>query len=356
MLSTSSATKHDLHSRKEGRNESQQGWEGKKNMSIMNLVQALNNALDIKLAEDQNIVIYGEDVGVEGGVFRVTADLQKKYGEKRVFDSPLAESGIAGTAVGMCVAGMRPIIEMQFSGFVFPAFNQIISHVARMRNRSRGNFKMPMVIRMPYGGGIRALEHHSESMEALFAHIPGLVVVIPSTPHDAKGLLISAIESDDPVIFMEPKRIYRAIKQEVTEDKVTVPLGKAKLVSEGETLTVVTYGAYVRDVQKAFQFAKKDGITADLIDLRTIYPLDRETIAKSIQKTGRLLVVTEGPAFSGIASEIITLANEEAFLSLEAPPRRLAGFDTVPPLPQGEHFYMHSPERIYYEMKKLADY
>lgn len=325
-------------------------------MSIMNLVQSLNNALDIKLAEDPNIVIYGEDVGVEGGVFRVTENLQKKFGENRVFDSPLAESGIAGTAVGMSIAGLRPIIEMQFSGFVYPAFNQIISHVARMRNRSRGSYKIPMVIRMPYGGGIRALEHHSESMEALFAHIPGLVVVIPSTPHDAKGLLISAIESDDPVIFMEPKRVYRAIKQEVTEDKFTVPLGKAKVLSQGETLTVVTYGAYVRDVQKALQLAKKDGISADLIDLRTIYPLDRETVAKSIQKTGRVLAITEGPAFSGIGAEIVTLANEEAFLSLEAPPVRLSGFDTVPPLPQGEHFYMHSPERIYYEMKKLADY
>ena len=188
-------------------------------MKVMNIVNAINDALDIKLAEDRNVVVYGEDVGFEGGVFRVTEGLQKKYGEDRVFDSPLAESGIVGTAVGMAVAGLRPVVEMQFCGFIYPAFNQIISHVSRMHNRSRGRHSVPMVIRLPYGGGINALEHHSESMEALFAHIPGLKVVVPSTPHDAKGLLISAIESDDPVLFLEPKRIYRAIKQEVSEEK-----------------------------------------------------------------------------------------------------------------------------------------
>ena len=191
-------------------------------MAIMNMVQALNSALDIKLKEDNRILVFGEDVGLEGGVFRVTENLQKVYGEKRVFDTPLAESGIVGTAVGMCCTGLLPVIEMQFSGFVYPAFNQIVSHAARMHNRSRGNFKMAMVIRMPYGGGIKAIEHHSESMEALFAHTPGLKVVIPSTPYDAKGLLISAIESEDPVIFMEPKRLYRAIKQEVPDEKIHI--------------------------------------------------------------------------------------------------------------------------------------
>ena len=325
-------------------------------MSVMNMVQALNSALDIKLAEDPRIVTYGEDVGVEGGVFRVTEGLQKKYGEERVFDSPLAESAIVGTAVGMCAAGLRPVVEIQFSGLAFPAFNQIVAHVSRLHNRSRGRYKVPMVIRMPYGGGIKALEHHSESEEAFFAHIPGIKVVIPSTPHDAKGLLIAAIESDDPVVFMEPKRIYRAIKQEVADEKFSIPLGKAKVLAEGSDLTVVTYGAFVRECQKAMIPAKEAGISVELIDLRTISPLDRETLAQSIRKTGRLLVVNEGPGCCGMAAELMAVACEEAFLSLEAPPTRLAGFNTIIPLPRGEHFYIHSPERIFYEIRKLAEY
>lgn len=325
-------------------------------MKVMNMVQALNQAMDIMLAEDENIVIYGEDVGVEGGVFRVTEGLQKKYGEKRVFDSPLAESGIAGTAVGMAAAGLRPVIEMQFSGFVYPAFNQIVSHIARYHNRTRGKYRMPIVIRMPYGGGIRALEHHSESMEALFAHVPGLKVVIPSTPYDAKGLLIASIESDDPVIFMEPKRVYRAIKQEVPEEKYSIPIGKARVLQEGSDITIVTYGAYVRDVLKAVSMAKKENISAEVIDLRTIYPIDRETIARSVKKTGRFLSVTEGPASFGVGAELISVVTEEAFLYLEAPPTRLAGFDTIIPLPQGEHFYIHSPERILYEIIKVVKF
>src|SRR5665647_1925632 len=220
-------------------------------MKPMNIVNAINDALDIKLTEDKNVIVYGEDAGFEGGVFRVTEGLQKKHGVERVFDSPLAESGIAGTAVGMAAAGLRPVIEMQFCGFIYPAFNQIISHITRLHNRSRGKYIMPIVIRLPYGGGINALEHHSESMEAMFAHIPGLKVVVPSTPHDAKGLLISALESDDPILFLEPKRIYRAIKQEVSEEKFSVPIGKAKVLTQGTDVTVVAYGAMIREVQKA---------------------------------------------------------------------------------------------------------
>jgi len=325
-------------------------------MKVMNMVNSINQALELKLAEDKDIVIYGEDAGFEGGVFRLTEGLQEKFGEKRVFDSPLAESAIAGTALGMAVAGLRPVIEMQFSGFAYPAFNQIISHIARFRNRTRGKYPIPMVIRMPYGGGINALEHHSESMEAIWGHIPGLKVVIPSTPHDAKGLLIAAIESNDPVIFMEPKRIYRAIKQEVSEDKFSIPIGKAKVITKGEDLTIVTYGAMVRQVQKAMVTAKQNGISVELIDLRTIFPIDRDTIAKSVKKTGRLLVVNEGPSAFGVGAEIISIVNEEAFLSLEAPPTRLAGNDTIIPLPQGEHFYQHDPLRIYYEIEKLVKY
>ena len=325
-------------------------------MKVMNIVQSINHALDLKLSEDQNIIIYGEDIGVEGGVFRVTQNLQKTHGENRVFDSPLAESGIVGTAVGMCAAGLRPIVEIQFSGFVYPALNQIITHVARMRNRTRGKYTMPMVIRMPYGGNIKALELHSESMEAIFGHIPGIKVVIPSTPYDAKGLLISSIEDEDPVIFMEPKKIYRAIKQEVPEEKYKLPIGKARVLLEGDDLTVVTYGAMVREVQRAIVLAKKDNINIELIDLRTIFPIDKETIANSIKKTGKILIVTEGPTSFGVGAELMAVANEEAFLHLEAPPFRLSGFDTVPPLPKGEHFYFHSPNRIFYEIQKLFNF
>jgi len=323
---------------------------------VMTLVQAVNHALDLKLAEDPAIVVYGEDVGLEGGVFRATEGLQARHGEARVFDSPLAESGIMGTAVGMAAAGLRPVVEIQFCGFLYPAFNQLVCHVARMRNRTRGKYPMRLVVRFPYGGNIRALEQHSESPEALLAHTPGLKVVIPSTPYDAKGLLIAAIESDDPVIFMEPKRIYRAVKQEVPLQKYTLPIGKAKVLAEGTDITVATYGANVRETQKALALAKKDGISAELIDLRTIYPVDRATIAASVRKTGRFLAVTEGPATCGVAAELVTIVNEEAFLNLAAPPARLAGFDTAPPYARGEHFYFHSPERIHYELKKVVDY
>ena len=325
-------------------------------MSVMTLVQALNNALDIKLSEDRNVVLYGEDVGFEGGVFRVTEGLQQKYSEDRVFDSPLAESAIAGTAVGMAIAGLRPVIEMQFDGFSYPALNQIVSHVSRIHNRTRGRYKIPIVIRIPYGGGINALEHHSESPEAIYGHIPGLKVVIPSTPHDAKGLLITSIEDDNPVIFMEPKRIYRAIKQEVSDEKFSIPIGKAKVIAEGTDVTVVAFGAMIRECQKAIVMAKEAGISVELIDLRTIYPIDRETIGKSLQKTGRIVIVSEGPSSFGVGAELIAIANEEAFLHLEAAPKRVSGFDTVVPLPKGEHFYLQTPEKIFYEIERTVKF
>lgn len=323
---------------------------------VMNMVNAINDALDIKLAEDDRIIVYGEDVGVEGGVFRVTEGLQQKYGVERVFDSPLAESGIAGTAVGMAVAGLKPVIEMQFSGFANPAFNQVVSHVSRMRNRSRGKYTTGMVIRMPYGGGINALEHHSESLEAIWGHIPGLKVVIPSTPHDAKGLMIAALESEDPIWFMEPKRIYRAIKQEVETEKFSIPIGKAKVVQEGTDVTIVAYGAMVREVQKAAVLAKKEGISVEIIDLRTIYPIDRETIAESIKKTGRIITVHEAIKTFGVGAEISSIAMEEAFLHLEAPPKRVTGFDVIVPLPKGEPHFIISPEKIFYEILRTVKY
>ncbi|MBF6627246.1 MAG: alpha-ketoacid dehydrogenase subunit beta [Proteiniphilum sp.] len=325
-------------------------------MSVMTMVKAINSALDIKLNEDNTIVIYGEDVGVEGGVFRVTEGLQKKYGVERVFDSPLAESAIVGTALGMAVSGLRPIVELQFEGFTFPAFNQILSNVARIQNRSRGKYTAPMVIRFPYGGGVNALEHHSDSPEALFAHIPGLKVVIPSTPHDAKGMMIAAIESNDPVIFMEPKRIYRAIKQEVSDEKFTLPLGKARVVQEGSDITVVAFGAMIRECQKAITMAEESGISVELIDLRSIYPIDRDTIRESVRKTGRMIVVAEAHNSFSVGAELVAITNEEAFLYLEAPPRRVMGFDTVVPLAQGEKYYIISPERIFYEIEKSVHF
>jgi len=325
-------------------------------MSVMTIVQAINNALDIKLEEDKTIVIYGEDAGVEGGVFRVTEGLQKKYGVERVFDSPLAESAIVGAGLGMALSGLRPVVELQFDGFTYPAFNQIISNVSRMHNRSRSMYKVPMVIRFPYGGGINALEHHSESPESIYAHIPGIKVVIPSTPHDAKGLMIAAIESDDPVIFMEPKRIYRAIKQEVSTEKFSIPLGKAKVLTEGTDVTIVAFGSMIRECQKALVMAKEAGISVELIDLRTIYPIDKETIRNSVRKTGRIVIVAEAPESFSVGAELMAIANEEAFLYLEAPPRRVMGFDTIVPLAKGEPFYMITPDRIFYEIEKTVKF
>jgi pyruvate dehydrogenase E1 component beta subunit len=325
-------------------------------VAVMTMVQALNSALDSKLADDENVLCFGEDVGVEGGVFRVTEGLQKKYGVKRVFDTPLAESSIVGAGVGMAIMGLRPVVEMQFDGFVYPAFNQIISHVSRYRFRSRGRYGVPMVIRFPYGGGVKALEMHSEAMEALYAHIPGLKVVVPSTPYDAKGLMISAIEDNDPVIFQEPKRLYRAVKQDVPEQMYRIQIGKAKVMQEGRHITVITYGATMRIVQEAMPRCEKAGISVELIDLRTIYPLDRETIANSVKKTGRVLVAHEGPRSFGVAAEVIAVVNEQAFLYLEAPPARLAGNDTVPPLPKSEDMYFPTADRVFYEIKRVMDF
>lgn len=324
--------------------------------NTLNIIQAINQALMVEMKNDKTIVVYGEDVGIEGGVFRATVDLQKTYGKERVFDTPLAESAIVGTAIGMAINGLKPVVEMQFSGFSYPAFNQIISHVARMRNRSRGQYNLPMVIRAPYGGGIRALEHHSESTEALYSQIPGLKVVIPSTPYDAKGLLISALRDPDPVLFWEPKRIYRAFKQEIPEEAYEIPIGKAKVLNEGKDITVVSWGAMIPDVQKALKLIEKENVSVELIDLRTIAPIDRETIAQSVQKTGRFLVVHEAPKTLGVGAELISIVNEKAFLSLEAPPTRLTGFDTTFPLPRGEKHYIPSPERIAKTIMDIVKY
>ncbi|HEY8364715.1 MAG TPA: alpha-ketoacid dehydrogenase subunit beta [Haloplasmataceae bacterium] len=325
-------------------------------MATLNNIQAINHTLEQQMEKDPTIVVYGEDVGFEGGVFRATAGLQKKFGEKRCFDTPVSEAAIVGVGVGMAINGLKPVAEIQFSGFMLPAFNQIVAHVARMRNRSRGRYSVPMVIRMPYGGGIRALEHHSESQEAFFGHIPGLKVVIPSTPYDTKGLLTAAIHDPDPVIFMEPKRIYRAFKQEVPEEEYIVPIGKAKVVKEGTDITVVAWGAMVREVQKAISELEKEDISVELIDLRTISPIDKDTIIESVKKTGRFLVVHEAVKSFGPGAELIAIVNEKAFLYLEAPPTRLTAFDVIVPLDKGEHHYLIDQKRISYYIKKLINY
>jgi pyruvate dehydrogenase E1 component beta subunit len=325
-------------------------------MAVLTLLEAINQALDQKMEEDNRVVVFGEDAGFEGGVFRVTAGLQKKYGEDRVFDTPIAEAAITGSAIGMAINGLIPVAEIQFDGFVFPGYTEIVTHMARYRNRSRGRHGLPIVVRFPVGGGIRALEHHSESIETLLGHIPGLKVVIPSTPYDAKGLLVSAIEDPDPVIFMEPKRIYRSGKQEVPNELYRIPIGKAKVVKEGTDVTVVAWGAIVREVEKAMKLLENDNINVELIDLRSISPIDEETIINSVKKTGRFVVVQEAVKTYGPGAELISLVNEKAFLHLEAAPARVTGFDITVPLAKGENYHFVQPERIAAEIKKVAKF
>jgi len=325
-------------------------------MKVLTLIEAVTDALRTEMASDRSVVVFGEDVGVEGGVFRATMGLQRDFGAERCFDTPVSESGIVGAAVGMAVAGLKPVVEIQFSGFAFPAFNQIVSHVARIRNRTRGALSAPMVIRMPYGGGIRAPEHHSESVEAFFGHVPGLKVVIPSTPHDAKGLLISAIRDPDPVIFLEPSRAYRAVRQEVPEEPYTIQIGAARVEAEGEELTLVSYGAQMIEARQARAVLASEGHSVELIDLRTIYPFDAEAVVDSVRKTGRLLVVHEGPQSFGVAAELMATVMEQAFDQLQAPPARLAGPDVIFPMPRGEKHYLIGTEAVCAEARKVMSY
>jgi pyruvate dehydrogenase E1 component beta subunit len=325
-------------------------------MAKLNMVEAINLALREELERDSRVVILGEDVGKEGGVFRVTDGLQQKFGGDRVVDTPLAELGIVAVAFGMAVYGIRPIAEIQFEGFLYPCLDQINNHIGRIRNRSRGRFTCPLVIRVPYGGGIHAPEHHSDSPEAILAHIPGIKVVIPASPYEAKGLLLSTIRDSDPVIFMEPKRIYRAIREEVPEGDYTIPLGKARLVQEGKDVTVVAWGAMVREALNAAEQLKGDKIDLEIIDLRTISPIDVETIITSIRKTGRGVIVHEAPKTCGLGAEIIALVNEKALLSLQAPIERVTGFDIPVPLMKTEHYYLPNPKRIVMAVKKVMSF
>jgi len=322
-------------------------------MAQLNMVEAINLALAEELQRDPAVLLLGEDVGKEGGVFRVTEGLQQRFGLERSIDTPLAESGIVGVALGMAMMGLRPVAEIQFMGFMPPAYDQIISHVGRIRNRTRGIYSAPLVIRMPYGGGIHAPEHHSESTEALLVHTPGIKVVVPSTPADAFGLLKSAIRDPDPVLFLEPKRIYRAFKQEVSGEETLVPIGKARLVRPGRDLTLVAWGALVREAQKAAEQLAAEGIEAEIIDPRTLSPFDTPALIASVQKTGRCLVVHEAPRSCGLGAEIAAQVMEQALLYLKAPVERVTGFDTVMPLPKGEHFYLPDARRILRGVRKM---
>jgi pyruvate dehydrogenase E1 component beta subunit len=325
-------------------------------MPVVNMIQALNDALKLEMRRDPRVVILGEDVGKLGGVFRVSVDLLKEFGPDRVMDTPLAEAGIIGTAIGMALYGLRPVPEIQFIDFIFPAFDQIVNELAKYRYRSGGQYSCPLVIRTPYGGGIRGGHYHSQSPEALFIHTPGLKVVIPSNPYDAKGLLLSAIRDEDPVIFMEPKRIYRASKGEVPEGEYTVPLGKAGISQEGKDVTLLAYGAMLHTVNEAVDaIDKEDGTSCEVIDLRTLVPLDTKTIIESVQKTGRAVVVHEAPKTCGFGAELIALINEKAFLNLQAPPVRVTGFDT--PFPYTlEHEYLPDVGRIREAVQQVMSY
>jgi len=323
---------------------------------MANMVQALNQALSQEMERDPRVVILGEDIGVDGGVFRVTEGLVQKFGARRVMDTPLAESGLVGAAIGMAAFGLRPVAEIQFMGFIYPAFNQIISHVARLRNRSRGRFTVPLVIRTPYGAGVKALEHHSESTEALFCQIPGLTVVVPSTPYEAKGLLTAAIRSEDPVIFLEPSRLYRAEKQDIPDGPYEIPLRQARIVKEGKDVTVIAWGAMVPVTQKASDMAEKSGISPEILDLRTLSPLDIDAVLKSVKKTGRALIVHEAPKSCGLGAELAALISENALLNLEAPVLRIAGQDITVPLPKTEDFYYVGPDRVFKGIRQLMEF
>jgi pyruvate dehydrogenase E1 component beta subunit len=322
----------------------------------LTLVQAVRDGLYGEMERDDDVLVMGEDVGKNGGVFRATQGLYDEFGDDRVIDTPLAESGIIGTAVGMSAYGLRPVAEIQFLGFIYPGFDQIVSHAARLRTRSRGRYTCPMVIRAPYGGGIRAPEHHSESKETFFVHEPGLKVVIPSTPHDAKGLLASAVQDPDPVMFLEPKLIYRAFREEVPDDSYTVPLGEAAVRRDGSDVSVFTWGAMTRPTMEAAEDLAEEGIDAEVVDLRTLSPLDEATILESFKKTGRAAVVHEAPKTGGLAGEITSTIQEKALVYQEAPIERVTGFDTPFPLYAMEDYYLPEAARITDGIREAAEF
>jgi 2-oxoisovalerate dehydrogenase E1 component beta subunit len=324
-------------------------------MAILNMVQAVNGALREEMRRNGNMVLLGEDIGRNGGVFRATEGLFDEFGPERVIDTPLSEDGIIGMAIGMSLYGLQPVAEIQFMDFIYPAFNQIVSELAKFRYRSGGQYPVHVVVRTPYGGGIKGGHYHSQSTEAYFTHTPGLVVLTPSTPYDTKGLLISAMRSPDPVIFLEPKRIYRSVKQEVPAEDYSIPIGKASVVQEGDALTLISWGPMVQTCREAVSLALKENIRVELIDLRSLLPFDIETILASVEKTGRVVIAHEATKISGFGGEISAQISERSMDSLRAPIMRVAGYDT--PFPYSlENVYMPSPERILRAIKKASSY
>ncbi|HWP56360.1 MAG TPA: alpha-ketoacid dehydrogenase subunit beta [Candidatus Acidoferrales bacterium] len=315
-------------------------------MAKLTLVEAINLALRQEMQRDPAVLVLGEDVGKNGGVFRVTQGLFAEFGEWRVVDTPLSESAIVGLSIGMAVYGLKPVAEIQFEGFIYASMEQLAAHASRIRTRTRGRYHCPLVVRIPYGGGIRAPEHHSESNEAFFVHTPGLKVVVPSSPYQAKGLLISAIRDPDPVIFMEPKKIYRAIREEVPEEEYTIPIGEARVALAGNDVTLIAWGAMLHTTLQAAELMGEKGVSCEVLDLRTLSPLDTEAVIESIKKTKRAVIVHEAPRSCGVGAEIAARIAEEALLYLEAPLERVTGFDTVMPLPKLERYYLPDAERV----------
>ena len=323
-------------------------------MAKMTMVQALNLALRQEMEKDDGVIVLGEDVGVDGGVFRATDGLITQFGEERVLDTPLAESAIAGMSIGMAAYGLKPVCEIQFSGFSYQTFHQIENHAARLRWRSQGRYHVPMVLRTPYGGGVRALEHHSESRETYWAHTPGLKMVIPSGPRNARAPLVSAIRDPDPVIFYESKALYRAYREEVPDEEETMPIGKSTIVREGKDLTMISYGAMMRPTLEAASVLKeKEGVEAEVIDILTVSPLDDELFVQSVLKTGRAMVIHEAPRSFGPGAEIITRLMEKAFYYLEVPIERVTGFDVITPLFSRESAYIPNANRILRGARKV---
>jgi len=322
----------------------------------MTMIEALNSALALELERDERVVLFGEDIGANGGVFRVTEHLQKQFGEARVFDTPLAESGIMGTAVGMAVYGLRPIAEIQFAGFLYVCMNQLVSQAARIRYRSAGAFTCPLVVRAPYGGGVRTPEMHSDSLEGLFLQTPGLKVVIPSNPYDAKGLLASAVADPDPVLFLENIKLYRSFRQETPTDHYCIPLGKASVVREGQDVSIFAYGAMINVAMEAAKKAQQElGASCEVIDLRTVWPLDEEAIVNSVEKTGRAVIVHEAPRAGGIGAEITALINDKCLYSLLKPAGRVTGYDTPFPVPGVEDYYLPTPGKVLAALKEVVE-
>lgn len=323
------------------------------------MIQSITNGLDQLLGKYPEALVLGQDVGKNGGVFRATDGLYDKYGEERVIDTPLAESGIIGTSIGLAINGFKPIAEIQFFGFIYPALNQIMTHATRIRGRTLGRYTVPMVIRTPYGAGVRAPEIHSDSLEALFTHLPGIKVVVPSNPYDAKGLLVSSFRDPDPVLFLEPMKVYRSGRQEVPDELYEVPLGKGKRIKEGADVSLFAWGAMVSVIQKAADLLEKEsGIQCDVVDLRTLYPLDRELISESVEKTGRVVIVHEGHQTGGVGGDIMSLINDEetAFLSLKAPIQRVTGFDVPVPMFSLEDDYLPKVQDVIKKVNYLMNY